>query len=98
MLQQLKSLPVLISTIAIALIAIGGMAWSFFGPKGGPPPRALTANEKANDAWFNEIARTTGGDFNKLSPEDKRRLFAMHGPQSPFLLKQAASAAQQKPQ
>ena len=39
-------------------------------------------------------AKESGGDFNRLSPEDQRRLFLTQGQMAPFLFKQAAQKAQ----
>ena len=82
------SLSVTIATIAIVLILIGGFVWHAFGSHaGGAPNRPLTANE----TWFQQKTKETGGDYSKLTRDDKRRLYAIDGPQGPFLLQQAAN-------
>jgi hypothetical protein len=75
----------------LMLVLVGGLAWRFFSPKtGSGKARPLTAEEKANADWLNQKAKESGGNFGQLGPEDQRRLLAAHGPQAPFLLRQAA--------
>jgi hypothetical protein len=85
------SMPVLVAAVLVLVLVVGGLAWHFFGPNtGSGRGRPLTAEEKANADWLSQKAKETGGDFSKLSQEDQRRLFAQHGPQAPFVLRQAA--------
>jgi hypothetical protein len=87
-------MPVLIATLVVLALLVGGLAWHFFGPNTGVGHgRALTAEEKANQDWMDQKVKESGGDFNRLSPEDQRRLFALHGPQGPFILRQEAARA-----
>jgi hypothetical protein len=86
-------MPVLIAAVAVVVLLVGGLAWHYFGPNtGSGRARPLTAQEKADADWLNQMAKETGGDFSKLSPEDQRRMFALNGPHAPFNLRQAAQA------
>jgi len=85
------SMPVLVAAVAVLVLLVGGLAWHYLGPTtGGGRTRPPTAEEKANAEWLDQKAKETGGDFNKLSPEDQRKLFALRGPQGPFILRQTA--------
>jgi hypothetical protein len=96
-LEKFKSLPVLIGTIVVALLIVGGTAWHFFGPQnGGAPVRPLTAEEQANKTWIEEKARETGGDFTKLGSDDQQRLRTLNGPRAPFEFMQVARSLGQK--
>jgi hypothetical protein len=88
----------LIAAVAVLILLVGALAWHFFGPSpSSGQARALTAEEKANQDWLDQKAKESGGDFNKLSPEDQRRLFSLRGPQGPFILKQQAARSAVKP-
>jgi hypothetical protein len=85
------SLPVILVSVALLLVLICGLAWHFFGPNtGSAPARALTAEEQANQQFMKQKASESGGDFNRLSQEDQRRLFSIAGPRAPFELRQMA--------
>ena len=51
--------------------------------------RPLTADEQ----WVRQKAQETGGNFDKLSQEDQRRLFSIDGPKAPFDFRQQAHSA-----
>jgi hypothetical protein len=87
------SMPILIAAIALVLLIVGGLAYHYFGPQrseGTGTVRALTADEQ----WVRQKAKETGGDFNKLSQEDQRRMLAISGPKAPFDLRQMARTLQ----
>ncbi len=81
--------PVLIAAIVLVVLIVGGLAYHYFGPQQGGGTgtvRALNADEQ----WERQKARETGGDFNKLSQEDQRRMLSIAGPKAPFDLRQLA--------
>lgn len=85
------SLPVLIAAIVVFVLFLGGLGWYFLVPAtDGAPARALTSEEQANVDWVKQKAKESGGDFDKLSQEDKRRLLSIKGPMGPFELRQEA--------
>jgi hypothetical protein len=48
-------------------------------------PRPSTARARPMNDYLTQKARESGGDFNKLSPEDQKRVQSMtqgHGPQA----------------
>lgn len=61
--------------LAALVIFVGWLAYAnlFAGPKG--PPRS--AEGDAKKAWIAGLAKQSGGDINKLSPEDRNKLMSM---------------------
>ena len=57
----------------------------------------MTAEEQANQQFMKQKAQESGGDFNRLSQEDQRRLFSIAGPRAPFELRQMAHAQPNSP-
>jgi len=56
-----------------AVVLLAFMAW--WGYKNfGPQPDIKTEAGFAHDEWMNKIAKETGGDISKLSPEDMGKL------------------------
>jgi hypothetical protein len=85
--------PTLVAALVVLLLLLGGLGWHYFGPNtAGGRARPLTAQERTDQDWLNQKAKESGGDFNKLSPEDQRKMFASHGPRAPFNLRQAAQS------
>jgi hypothetical protein len=52
---------------------------------------ASSTLKPADMDWTKQKAKETGGDFNKLSPEDQKRLTTLHGNQAPNILKGVAN-------
>lgn len=96
--KQAVTLPVLIGAIVVLAACI--IAWGYFNFA--PPPAVdtqkrtvATAEQQQIDlqtAWLKEKARQTGGDWQKLSPEDQVRLKMIAKDESTTILKSYANA------
>jgi hypothetical protein len=85
---------VLIAAFVILLLFLGGLWWRFFGAgreSGSTGPR--TAQQQADQNWLKQKAGESGGDFNRLSPDDQHRLTAQYGNMGPAVLKGMAHPA-----
>ena len=101
MMANLKNVRVLVAVIAVLTMVVGTTACSPSRASGdhptkGAPARALTAQEQEKKKWVEDKARESGGDFTKLSAEDRQRLVTMLGTQAPFSLRQVANTLNQK--
>ena|SRR5579862_3660108 len=93
--KPVVSVPVIVVAVAILILILGAYAWHFFGPNtAGGPTRALTAKEQSDHDWVQQKAKQTNGDFEKLSPEDQRRLISIFGPKAPFAFKMEGHSPQ----
>jgi hypothetical protein len=80
-----------VGALIVIVLIVGGIAWQVFFSSGmSGPIRPLTAQEKADQDWLIQKAKETNGDFDKLSPEDQRRLLAEHGSAARFILQKTA--------
>src|SRR5258707_166997 len=89
-------LPVIIAAVVLLVVLLGGLAYHYLGPQQGGGTghvRALTADEQ----WVQQKAQETGGDYNKLTQEEQRRLFSLYGPKAPFDFKQQAHSTKVGP-
>jgi hypothetical protein len=75
-----KQLPLAVVIIAaVALLAfIGWMGYRSFGP---PPAPTLSAQEQSDQNYIRQLVEKTGGDYGKLSPEERQKLDQMTGGQ-----------------
>ncbi len=64
------SVPVIIACVLVLIAFVGWIAYRNFGPAPIPPPPPKNANE----IRMEKIYTNTGGDINKLSPEDRQWL------------------------
>ena len=103
MLDDPKRKTVLIATIATVLSILSNTGCTpekntsgLQSPTSGAPARSLSPQEKDNRAWVEEKAKASGGDFTKLSEEDRHKLVALLGPEAPFSLRQTANNLRQK--
>jgi len=69
--------PAVIAAAAVAVVAlVGFFGYQVFTPKvyapPVPPPRR-NANQDAFNAWARQRYKETGGNWNKLPPEDQQR-------------------------
>ncbi len=91
-------LPVIIASITVLILILGGLLWHNFGNSGGgEPARSLTAQEKADREFVQKKAAESSGNFNSLSQEDQQRLLAIIGQRAPFQLKQEALNLKRNP-
>ncbi|HZP80834.1 MAG TPA: hypothetical protein VFB21_04280 [Chthonomonadaceae bacterium] len=80
--KQKAGLPAIIIGAVVLIAFLVWMGYRAFGPEPKPPP---TEAAKAYDAWWDKIAKESGGDISKLSQEDMRKLQATtygHGEQA----------------
>jgi hypothetical protein len=76
---------------AITLLAlIGWLAYINFAPRTSAKPKT------ANDEWVLTKARETKGEFQRLTPEDQRRLQSIAGRNAPIMLYQTYQMHQAK--
>ena len=68
--------PAMIAVLAVVLLAfVGWLAYAnLFAP---PKPAAMDAKAQANHDWIKQLAKQSGGDISKLSPEDTQKLQEM---------------------
>ncbi|GAB4470046.1 MAG: hypothetical protein OHK0029_42810 [Armatimonadaceae bacterium] len=67
------------AVIVAGLCLMAFMGWLYqlnFGP---PQPAPLTKEEKENRAVIADIVKRSGGDFGKVSPEDREKLKEIAG-------------------
>ena len=62
------SVPIVVGSIVLLMIFIGGFAYKSFAPQGPVPVKTATSE------WLEKLARESGGDFAKLSPADQAKL------------------------
>lgn len=67
------SSPFLIAMVgALALAAVLWQSYRFFGPQ--PVYSDPTAKPSQTTLWIRDLAKKTGGDVSKLSPEERSKL------------------------
>jgi len=54
------------------------------------PRETLSPQAAAGKTWLDAKARESGGDINRLSPEDQQKIRAKIGPQAEWLLQSRA--------
>jgi hypothetical protein len=85
---------VLVAAVAFLILLLGILAWRYFGPgKEAGRTGTHTAQQQADQDWLKQKARESGGDFNRLSPEDQRRLTTLYGNMGPSVLRGTAHPA-----
>ncbi len=91
--SQKQDVPPVVIALAVAgvLAFTAFMGYRTFGPQG--PPKlnhpGPTAQQKANNDFLVNLARQTGGDISKASPQDVERLQAITGGNGAMALKSA---------
>jgi hypothetical protein len=65
--------PIMIAVVSVVLLAfVGWLAYAnLFAP---PKPAPMDAKGQANHDFIKRLAKQSGGDINKLSPEDQQKL------------------------
>ncbi len=64
----------IIAAVVVLLILVSWMGYANFGAHAEPYKPASTPENEANNAWITQKAKESGGDINKLSPEDREKL------------------------
>lgn len=59
--------------IVLAVALIAWQAYRYFGPRPEYPPPVQTRNEQVSD-WIRVMAEKSGGDINRLSPQERQQL------------------------
>ncbi|MCS7309581.1 MAG: hypothetical protein RMM06_06365 [Armatimonadota bacterium] len=59
--------------IVLALALIAWQTYRYFGPRPEYPPPMQARNEQVS-AWIREMAQKSGGDINRLSPQERQQL------------------------
>jgi len=70
--------------VGLALLA-AYVGWLAYASLIAPPTHPMSQKEKTTSAWIKKLAQQSGGDPNKLSPEDRDKLQRMtmgHGEQA----------------
>lgn len=89
--EGIKPGVIVIGIVALILI-LGVLAWRNFGANAGPVS-TLNAQQRSDLDWMQQKAKESGGDINKLSAEDQRKLYTLHGNMAPYVLKHSAQPA-----
>lgn len=81
-------LAVIIIVLAVALLA--WQAYRYFGPRPEYPPPMQTRNEQVSE-WIRSLARKSGGDINRLTPQERAQLEMLTRGNAEVALKEALS-------
>lgn len=81
-------LAVVIIVLAVALLA--WQAYRYFGPRPEYPPPMQTRNEQLSE-WIRSLARKSGGDINRLTPQERAQLEMLTRGNAEVALKEALS-------
>lgn len=81
-------LAVIIIVLAVALLA--WQAYRYFGPRPEYPPPMQTRNEQLSE-WIRSLAQKSGGDINRLTPQERAQLEMLTRGNAEVALKEALS-------
>ncbi|MER3473644.1 MAG: hypothetical protein C4335_06330 [Armatimonadota bacterium] len=81
-------LAVIIIVLAVALLA--WQAYRYFGPRPEYPPPMQTRNEQVSE-WIRSLAQKSGGDINRLTPQERAQLEALTRGNAEIALRAALS-------
>ncbi len=84
------STPAFIGIVIAVCLLLGVLAYSLFAPHS---DRVAARPLTQNDQWIKQKAAESGGDINKLSMQDQRKLIMLKGDQGPMELRHYAEAA-----
>lgn len=62
--------------IIVAVVLLGWQAYRYFGPRPEYPPPMQTRNEQVSE-WIRSLAQKSGGDINRLTPQERAQLEAL---------------------
>ncbi len=65
-----------IAVVAVVIVAIALLAWQvyrYFGPRPEYPPPTSARNDQVTQ-WIQQLAERTGGDVNRLTPQERMQL------------------------
>lgn len=65
-----------IALIVLAVAVLGWQAYRYFGPRPEYPPPMETRNDQVS-AWIRSLAQKSGGDINRLTPQERAQLDAL---------------------
>lgn len=73
---QTKHNPKAMVALLAIMLAVALIAWQtyrYFGPRPEYPPPMQTRNEQVS-GWIRSMAQKSGGDINRLSPQERQQL------------------------
>lgn len=73
---QTKHNPKAMVALLAIMLAVALIAWQtyrYFGPRPEYPPPMQTRNEQVS-GWIRAMAQKSGGDINRLSPQERQQL------------------------
>lgn len=65
-----------IALIVLAVAALGWQAYRYFGPRPEYPPPMETRDNRVAE-WIRSLAQKSGGDINRLTPQERAQLDAL---------------------
>jgi cytoskeletal protein RodZ len=65
-----------IVAIVLAIALLGWQAYRYFGPRPEYPPPVQSRNEQVSE-WIRSLAQKSGGDINRLTPQERAQLEAL---------------------
>lgn len=74
--RQPKNNPKAMAAILAIVLAFALLAWQtyrYFGPRPEYPPPVQTRNKQVSE-WIRAMAQKSGGDINRLSPQERQQL------------------------
>lgn len=69
--DQMAKFAILAIVLAVALLV--WQAYRFFGPRPEYPPPGHARNEQVSE-WIRALAQKSGGDINRLTPQERAQL------------------------
>jgi|YNPNPStandDraft_1061719.scaffolds.fasta_scaffold175782_2 cytoskeletal protein RodZ len=73
--QQKTNLTAKLAIVAImlAVVLLAWQAYRYFGPRPEYPPPVQARNEQVSE-WIRSLAQKSGGDINRLTPQERAQL------------------------
>lgn len=81
--------PAIVGALILVLLFVGWIAYRSFGP---PPQGPTGPSAESKNDWLSQLARQTGGDFNKLDPATQQKIQIYTGGKGVELMKSKFAA------